>query len=738
MGVIAGLVTRWRRGKRRLLAAAVFLLFLYLVAGWTPLYGDHLVGNLLSTITFLMVFGVGAYYTFVVLRWLKNKLLWRVRRRLIITYLFVGLTPIVLLAALGMLSAFGGSCEAMSRIVAVQLDAMEQLALASLRQIADDYARQSTPRDAQRLEKWLEERAHVLRTTLPGARLCAWHGAGGTGLSSLGHQSAPSAICAPPAPAGQAPAAGIPIGDPLPAWLVGKEAWSGFAHTSGLKATRGSAGRHSIRALVRRGFDDGSIVFLMDLPVDSLLVARVREQTGIDIDARIPWESQVTGEGNITIRTGPEQAEDRAGQPPNALRSGQQGAESWGVRYPLILNETDWPTGATSPGTLLVMRWSWGEARRQLLGTSILGSTWQQGLIAVGIAFMVFELLALLAAIWMTRAVTGTVHELHLGTEYVKRGDFGHRVRVHSHDQLGELVGAFNEMSGHIENLLEERVERERLEREVEIAADVQAQLFPRDVPHMKTVEIAAECRAARGVAGDYYDYVQVARNVVLFALGDVSGKGLSASLVMSNLQASFRAQTTIMAEKAVGARTAAAGGVHPGFSLAEIPLDVSAEGTVARTVSSINRQLCRSIESGRYATLFLGLYDDDTGVLRYTNAGHNPALLIRSDGSSERLATGGMMVGAFDSLSYEESSVVLTTGATLVVFSDGLSEARDAMGEEYGEDRLVAFSVAHRESDADRLRTAIFDEIDRWSGEREREDDQTLVILKATLSPTA
>src|ERR671938_335492 len=139
----------------------------------------------------------------------------------------------------------------------------------------------------------------------------------------------------------------------------------------------------------------------------------------------------------------------------------------------------------------------------------------------VGI-FLTLELFALFAAGWMTRAVTGTVHRLYRATEYIKRGDFSHRVRVRSRDQLGELADAYNDMAADIEALLHERVERERLEREIEIAAEVQAQLFPRSTPVLASAEITGECRAARGVAGDYYDFIEVAPGLVAFALGDV------------------------------------------------------------------------------------------------------------------------------------------------------------------------------------------------------------------------
>src|ERR1044072_8877208 len=217
---------------------------------------------------------------------------------------------------------------------------------------------------------------------------------------------------------------------------------------------------------------------------------------------------------------------------------------------PVFLNVANWQTGRGSQRVAFLFNWSWQAATRQILGGEKVGKVLMQALVAVAIFFLVLELLALVSAAWMTRAVTSTVHRLYRATEFIKRGDFSHRVQVRSHDQLGELAAAFNEMSANVESLLQERVKHERLEREVEIAAEVQAQLFPRRVPDLLTVEVAAECRAARGVAGDYYDYVEIAPGLVAFALGDVSGKGLSASLVMSNLQASLRAQTTITAER--------------------------------------------------------------------------------------------------------------------------------------------------------------------------------------------
>ncbi|MDQ3805463.1 MAG: serine/threonine-protein phosphatase, partial [Acidobacteriota bacterium] len=237
-----------------------------------------------------------------------------------------------------------------------------------------------------------------------------------------------------------------------------------------------------------------------------------------------------------------------------------------------------------------------------------------------------------------------------------------------------------------------------------------------------------------RGVAGDYYDYIEVAPGLVAFALGDVSGKGISASLVMSNLQAALRAQAAIVAERvrlAGRQAQAATGGSLPLVAGQTAELQGGVQ-TVAPMVASINGQLCRSTDSNRYATLFLALYDDRARTLSYTNAAHNPPILVRADGRVERLTEGGTIVGMFDFAEFEEGHVALEDGDLLVIFSDGLSEAQNKLGEEYGEERLAHFAAARRRDTVANIRQAIFDEVDDWTGDAERYDDQTLVILKA------
>jgi sigma-B regulation protein RsbU (phosphoserine phosphatase) len=735
------LTSRVRAWLRRVMPgvaiAAAVLFILRMLFRETWLFGENVVGIILELVWSCAIFFTVIYYGLKALLWLKRRLLWRVRRRLVVTYLFVGLTPIVLLALLGMLSAFGGSSQAMSRIIISQLNATERQTQASARELADGFARLPPNTDDRAAQAWLEERATMLRAALPGARIVAWRGAPGE-EATTGQQSRAQFV----SDLADENTRGVgsnqpPLDSQLPDWLRGRSEWSGFTFISPNDEKERFAAP-SVRAMARSTVEGRAVTLLLVVPISRALVQEYRERTGIYLrpffmSRGVMIKNDGTridvGGGDFGSAENSEQAERARG----AFSKDQFGEPMNQTVYVVVGPATNWANGTSGPHLLFMFDWSWAVASKQFLEGSALGTFWQQALKAVSIAFLVLELLALVAAAWMTRAVTGTVHKLYRATEYIKRGDFSHRVHARSRDQLGELATAFNEMSSNIETLLEERVVHERLEREVEIAAEVQARLFPGRVPELLSVEIAAECRAARGVAGDYYDYIEVVPGLVALALGDVSGKGVSASLVMSNLQASLRAQAAITAERLSMAERAVAVSAGDGSKvLARVMADADIEGAVARKVTNINKQLCQSTEGNRFATLFLALYEDRTRTLRYCNAGHNAALLVKKDGTAESLTRGGMMVGAFDWAEYEEARTTLEPGDLLLIFSDGLSEAENEKGEEYGEERIAKFTIEHRTLSAHDLRLALFDEIDAWSGERERGDDQTLLIVKA------
>ena len=730
--------------RAALAAGALFLLRLFVRD--TSLYRETPFG-LLGPLTFFVCAAVLLYFGLKLAVRLKRKLLWRVRRRLIITYLFVGLTPVVLLLALGALAATGGSSQAMVRVVTVEIEATERQALEGAKALAGALARLPPNTPEREAQAWLEERAALLRAALPGARVYAWRGGEAAHALFLG-DGVPAGLSSAD-PSEEARGVGPGAADnreSLPRWLGGRAEWSGFAFLPPSGGAETAFGTPSVRALARTGEGARAAAVLVAVPVSRALVARYRENTGVNvrpffIGGRVGEERRVgaqaragegAGRGHAAAFDALDMSRDQFGeQLPNL--------DGFNFPCPVFLDATDWGTGERKVRWSFVLDWSWGEGGKQFWNNLVLGQTFWRMLYGIAVIFLVFEILALLSAAWMTRAVTGTVHKLHRATESVKRGDFSHRIRTRSRDQLGELALAFNDMSANIEALLAERVGHERLKREVEIAHEVQAQLFPRSTPALRSATIAGECRAALGVAGDYYDFVEVAPGLIALTLGDVSGKGLSASLVMSNLQATLRAQVSIIAERlsvahqvAMPAQPSAGDGV--GAQAFEMPCGVAGTDDgclVSRMSERINEQLCRSTDADRFATLFLALYDDRTRALRYTNAGHNAPLLVRGDGTVERLWTGGTVLGAFDGVPFEEGQAELNEGDLLVVFSDGITEAQDATGEEYGEQRLADLAAARRAETVENIRRDIFDEIDRWTGQADRGDDQTLVILK-------
>jgi sigma-B regulation protein RsbU (phosphoserine phosphatase) len=597
-----------------------------------------------------------------------------------VTYIFIGGTPIVLVGLLAFISAFGISAEGMARIVAVEIEAATRQAAAAAGALADELSRLPRDADGSRARDTVRRHAALLDALLPGARLSVdpalpgWIGGAGPWIGLVVAGS----------PAGETgPPDGADSGDDAAdtGTMILRRETGGALQVD----LRNSSGATLICAVARRGAGDRSVVVMTEVPLSGPFVERLRAVTGI-----------------------PLAADGSAGGPPQA--AGAPARVVAPFLYATFLPVFDWATGARTERSVLTFRWSWAEAGRQLLGTGTAGEVWRAALLGIAIVFLGLELVALFAAFWMTRSVTGAVHDLHRATTFIDQGDFSQRVRVRSRDQLGELAQAFNDMSAHIETLLKERVERERMQRELEIAAGVQAGLFPRSVPALETATLAGECRAARGVAGDYYDYLTLRPDLVAVALGDVAGKGISASLLMSNLQASLRAQTTIAAERVAGG----SGGV-----------------SVARMTAVLNDQMCRSTDINRYATLVLALYDDRSRRLLYTNAGHNAPILVRPDGGVDRLRSGGTVVGAFGDARYTEAEAVLGPGAVLVLFSDGLSEAANEAGEEYGEDRLARLAQDRRHLPVEGIRDAVFAAVDAWTGSADRVDDQTLVVLK-------
>jgi phosphoserine phosphatase RsbU/P len=345
------------------------------------------------------------------------------------------------------------------------------------------------------------------------------------------------------------------------------------------------------------------------------------------------------------------------------------------------------------------------EINRDLL-TSVgaFGSTLVFILEGFAVVFFVFEIAALAVGIMLTRTITGAVAGLYEATLHVRRGDFTHRIQVRQKDQLGALGDSFNEMTTSISELIEEQRQKQRLEHEVTIAHEVQQQLFPSVFPVVPGLELAAICRPARVVSGDYYDFIQLGPTRVGIAVADISGKGIYAALLMASLQAALRSMAV-----------------------------ADGQGGTADIISRVNTHLFMNTSDDRYATLFYAVYDSEARTLTYTNAGHLAPLLICGGpkGQLLQLEQGGTVVGLFENPGYTERTVEVTPGSLLVVFSDGITEPENVYGEEFGMQRLKAEVLRQRDISVGRLAENLISAAEQWAGSPEQADDMTVVIAR-------
>jgi sigma-B regulation protein RsbU (phosphoserine phosphatase) len=349
-------------------------------------------------------------------------------------------------------------------------------------------------------------------------------------------------------------------------------------------------------------------------------------------------------------------------------------------------------------------------------------------LLAIAIVLAVIELLALVIGTSLTRSITGAVAQLYRATQHIDRGDFSHRIPVKSRDQLAELANSFNSMTASIERLILEQKAKQRLENELVIAQEVQAQLFPKEVSQLESLEVHGFCRPARTVSGDYYDFLTLNGEKLILAAGDVSGKGISAALLMATIHSAVRAYSMegmpiIREPLAVGAAASSGMMLASGVDGAEI--------SPSALLSLLNHQLYESTPQEKYATLFLGVYDGVSRKLTYSNGGHLPPVIIGQDGTIRRLEAGGMVVGLFDNLSFDEGSEQLTPGEIFVAYSDGITEPENDFGE-FGEHRLVELVRENRGRPLVEITQLVTGAVDDWIGDKEQPDDITLVLARA------
>jgi sigma-B regulation protein RsbU (phosphoserine phosphatase) len=711
-------------GRAIVVGVAVKLLIslLRLASGSVPA-----VISILDSIAGVAIAAGVAYFVVQLFLLAKRRLLWRVRRKLILSYIFIGVVPAILIAAFFLLGALLLFFNFSSYLVQTEVASLTE----RVRFIATSTAL-DIERGAGRDVPDTLTRAHArMRTDFPGAaialvpagRMCALQDGGSRARVPPG-ASARLQPADQRARAGEWAHASPPAA--VPSW-IGCDGFAGvlaYAHDDG----SGEATGMIVRGVAFPETAEPGYAVIVDLPVTDGLKERLRRTTGVDV--------------REVRRVAAAGAAEPAAEPPDsapAPNTRTSGPLSWVT----FLSVRDWTSGA--PGTLLVSTqlniqdiYARLAAAQGVVGDRPFGQALLLVLlVVVGGLFLIIEAVALVVGSALARSITGSVHELFTGTERLRQGDFSHKISIAAKDQLGELAGSFNDMTASIEDLLRQANEKKRLEEELRIAHEIQMSLLPQGPLVMPGLSATALCIPAREVGGDYYDFLPLDDHRVGILIADVAGKGTSAALYMAQLK---------------------------GLVLSLSAIHASPRALLVNA----NRIISQHLDSRSFITITYAVVDRKARTMTYARAGHTPlihvpgkdvaagapgagrvqapvvaggaaaaAVSVAAERRARILTPDGMVLGLklddgrmFEAL-LEEATIPLRPGDLYVFFTDGISEAMNGADDCFGEVRLAQLVEDHAALPPDELREKILREVEAFVNGAPQHDDMTMIVLK-------
>ena len=591
----------------------------------------------------------------------SGRFLWRVRQKLILSYVFLGFVPVLLIAAL----ALAGGLVLYFNVAAYMFHE-------GFADVADD-------------ARLIAESASVEIARAPS---------GGLEILTRKYQTAASrypmlSLALVPLEAGTAPVTAGPwrhvkIPAEVPIWL--RNSAGGF---HGVIAVQSQPPAGEWLVIIRSVMPVGSTAaVVVDLPVDPSIVAAIEART--------------------KTRMGQSFVPEACGGSGEAVGGGTGGMLGLFRQTVAFMDCRDWAVG--TPGRLSVSL----DAPISRLYGQVMATSPQPGgpdvflflLGTLGAFFLIIQGAALFFGALLARSITYAVHELFAGTERVQQGDFTHRIRIDSGDQLGALASSFNRMSASIEHLLHVQREKQRLDDELRIAREIQKSLLPPSPPSLAGMTIADLCEPAREVGGDYYDFFELGPRQVGVMIADVSGKGTSAALYMAELKGLM-------------------------LSLSH------RERSPRQLMVEANRLLSAHLDNRSFITMTYAVIDLEARTLTCARAGHTP-LLVVSGGTSEVVTPGGMVLGlrlpgATERFSQvlEEHTRAILPGDVFVLYTDGISEAMDPEGELFSDERLARVVASHHRLDAAGIRERVVREVRAFVGDGEPHDDMTMIVVK-------
>ena len=725
----------WPEGRMARIAWYLFGLgaALFILQNVLGLFGSSW-GQYLSGWVGFLVFIAAILFSILAFRWLKRRILWRLRNRLIVTYVFIGVIPVGLLVAMAGFSLFLFAGQFASYVVISELNAQlrsaEAVNAAIGNELAASLARGGTltAESLSGLKK--RDRAWAHR------QVRAWQGTKVLPLSS------------------DAPAAAA---FSYPAFFDKNDNEYGKALREGkpFHEIVSDQDKLYLRVVSVLPVRENSLTVVTSEPLDQDLVGKIAADLGEitlyvgtvpnespgqvnpagakDSGQKTTFSFDAKSNNRVAVtQTSGGQSTAQELPPTFTVGASPEPVNFMDQEIPFVtpLQAVDWNSGSTERrSSLLKVRTRPSKLYRHLFAAlGEFAGLVVDALIAVAIFFTVIELIALIIGMRMTRTVTAAVAQLHDATKHVDRGDFSHRIPVKSTDQLADLARSFNSMTASIEKLILEQKEKQRLENELAIAQEVQAQLFPRQVSELESLEVHGFCRPARTVSGDYYDFLTASSHKLILAVGDISGKGISAALLMATIHSAVRAYSV---ENLPQMREPVAVGAVAGSGRVMAAWPEGVEVSPGALLSLLNHQLYESTPPEKYATLFLGIYDGRSHHLTYSNGGHLPPILIGKDGTLRRLEAGGTVVGLFDNMTYDEGAVEMHPGEIFLAYSDGVTEPENDFGE-FGEQRLIDLVRENRDLPLPQISQIVTMAVDTWIGDNEQPDDVTLVLARA------
>ncbi len=621
---------------------------------------------------------------------LQRRFLWRVRRKLVLSYVLIGFVPILLFGAFFLVSGALLLSTVSSSLVQRSFgDVMEDAnGLAAMTSI--DLRGRGDPAQMRGV---LANRVRAIQERYPDASIAV------ASRNQTGRERV--------AGAGTWRHASADLR--FPAWL-GDDSGAG-----GLVLTRGRAGWTVVARGVEWSEANGlAYTVVADLPIAGDVTRRMQASRGVTLT-----DFSVT-----TMADGADAVPDGAAVDAAEVVRFSFGASPRGAAPTLDLPSVafvdllDWSTGERGRGAV-GFRVHPAVFYRQLAqaGDVSLASVFLLGLTAIGVMFLTIEAVALVMGFALAKSITGAVHELFTGTERVRRGDLTHRIRVDTKDQLGELAESFNAMTGSIADLLTQAEEKRRLEEELRIARDIQMSLLPEGPASVPGLSVTAACRPAREVGGDYYDFIQLDEHRLGVLVADVSGKGTSAAFYMAELK-----------------------GVVLSLShFYQSPRQLLIE---------VNRILSASLDSRTFITMTYAIVDLAARRLTYARAGHTPLIYLPSTPEGPRtpqvLVPDGLVVGLqiegaaekFVEL-LEESTFPIEAGDLVALFTDGVTEAMNEESDLFGEERLCRTLAEQIHLPSHELKQRVLEDVEAFAGGAEQHDDMTIVLLRVGDPPS-